>query len=298
MNVEYLKLFINLAETLSFSQTAKNLNLSQPAVTHAINTLEQQLGFKLFNRTKRKVSLTRSGQFLHANIPSLILKLDIIIDNARTVNEKEFSSLLIGYTSTYYEIKKFPSLINKFNKLYPHSRLYLENFDHNILKQRLVSQQCDVIFPMQDSIINSEDIKFVPLITGRFACIVPANNSLANRPSIRIEDLDKETIVLFNSNICPPRQFALQQLIKRSCPNANYLYSDSVLLSHTLVKGGLGIAIMVDLASINDSPDFNVIPLDYKNWTPYTYGMASLKSNHNPALKAFTQCVQESFITN
>lgn len=296
MNIEDLKLFINLSETLSFSQTAKNLHVTQPAVTHTINKLEVELGFKLFNRTKRNVFLTKSGQFLHDNIQSLLLKLDLTIEGARTFEEKNFSSLLIGYTSTYYEIKHFPQLIKEFNKLYPSSRLYLENFDHNVLKQHLLSQQCDVIFPMQDSIINSADIQFIPLITGQFACIIPTNNKLASHHAVSISDLKHETIILFNSNICPPRQFKLQQFIKQACPDANYLYSDSVLLSHTLVKGGLGIAIMVDLASGNDANNFKVVPLTYPDHTPYIYGVAFLKTNHNPALKEFITCAKKNFI--
>lgn len=298
MKIEDLKLFINLSETLSFSQTAKNLHMTQPGVTHTINKLEQSLGFKLFTRTKRKVVLTRSGTFLHDNIQSLLLKLDLTIEGARTLEEKDFSSLLIGYTSTYYEIKHFPQLIKEFNKSSSSSRLYLENFDHNVLKQHLLSQQCDVIFPMQDSIINSTDIQFVPLITGQFACIVPVNNPLASRHSISINDLSHETLILFNANICPPRQFKLQQLIKAACPTANYLYSDSVLLSHTLVKAGLGIAIMVDLASVRNEDEFQVVPLTYPNATPYVYGLAFLKSNHNPALKKFVTCAKRNFTTN
>lgn len=91
MNIEDLKLFINLSETLSFSQTAKNLHVTQPAVTHTINKLEVELGFKLFNRTKRNVFLTKSGQFLHDNIQSLLLKLDLTIEGARTFEEKKTS---------------------------------------------------------------------------------------------------------------------------------------------------------------------------------------------------------------
>ncbi|MDF7638201.1 LysR family transcriptional regulator [Lactobacillus sp. ESL0791] len=295
MNTEYLRLFLNLAETLNFSQTAKNVNLTQPAVTHAINKLEQDLGFKLFNRSKRTVELTDGGKILHDNVQSILVKLDSTIESARTAEEKEFSALAIGYTSTYYEIKKFPELINQFNRLHPTSRLYLENFDHNVLKQHLLSQQCDIIFSMQD-IINSQNINFIPLIKGQFACIVPNDNRLADRKSLKISDLENETMIFFNANICPPRQFKLQQLIKEECPNAHYLYSDSVLLCHTFVKGNLGIAMMVDLASVKDSPDFKVIPLEYPNEYPYVYGLSFLKNSINPTIKEFIPFVMKYFI--
>lgn len=292
MNVEHLKLFTNLAETLNFSQTAKNLHLSQPAVTQSINSLETELGFRLFNRTKRHVALTAGGQsFVNAVAPMLV-KLEGAIETARAESERTVSTLSIGYTGTYYELMTFPKLINAFNKAHPNARIYLENFNHNRLKEHLVNQECDVTFPMQDSVHDTPAIDFIPLITGRFACIVPRTNLLAQCTTLTLADLADQTLIIFNANTCPPRQFDIQQLLKHECPNANFLYSDSVMLSHTMVQGDLGIAIMVDLASVHNSPDFATVPLDYPGWQPYTYGMAVMADNHDPLLREFTNCAQ------
>lgn len=65
MNIDHLKIFINLAETLNFSLTAKTLNLSQSAVSQAIKSIENELGFSLFKRTKRQVRLTKSGTLFY-----------------------------------------------------------------------------------------------------------------------------------------------------------------------------------------------------------------------------------------
>jgi len=292
MNIDHLSLFTNLAETLNFSQTSQNLHITQPAVTQAINSLESELGFKLFKRTKRQVSLTKGGYIFYEQIQPLLIKLEAAITSARDTEERESASISIGYTSTYYEIMIFPKLITEFNKLHPDTHIYLENFNHNLLKQHLLNQECDVTFPMQDSIANKQNIDFIPLITGRFACIIPNHNPLASQPIIDITDLKHENIIIFNANQCPPRQFDIQQLIKKACPEANYLYSDSVMLSHTMVQGGLGIAIMVNLASITNSSKFSVRPLAYPNQHAYTYGMAILKSNSNPLLNEFIACAK------
>ena len=292
MNMDHLKLFTNLAETLNFSQTAKNLHLTQPAVTQAINSLEQEVGFKLFKRTKRQVSLTKGGHVLYTNVQPLLIKFTTAVETARVAQERDVATLSIGYTETYYELQQFPKLIKEFNKLHPASHVYLENFDHNLLRQHLLNQECDVTFPMQDSIQDDQNIAFIPLITGRFACIVPTSNPLANHTTIDITELADQTLIFLNANQCPPRQFAIQQLLQKACPNANYLYSDSIMLDHTLVKGGLGIAIMVTAASRTDAPDFRVIPLDYPGWRPYTYGMAVLKPIDDPVLKQFIACAQ------
>ena len=61
MHLKQIECFIELSETLNFSETADNLSLTQPAVSHQIKSLEEELGVQLFSRNRRKVSLTRSG---------------------------------------------------------------------------------------------------------------------------------------------------------------------------------------------------------------------------------------------
>ena len=62
MNTTQLKYFLSAAKHLSFSETAKEFYMTQPAISHQISDLEQELGTKLFNRTARGVSLTKSGE--------------------------------------------------------------------------------------------------------------------------------------------------------------------------------------------------------------------------------------------
>lgn len=62
MYLEHLTTFVNLAETLNFSKTAVNLNISQSSVSQAIASIEKQLGVTLFYRSRKAVSLTPAGQ--------------------------------------------------------------------------------------------------------------------------------------------------------------------------------------------------------------------------------------------
>ena len=60
MNTFQLSCFLAVAETLSFARAAEQLNITQPAVTHQIHSLETELNVKLFVRTTRTVNLTHS----------------------------------------------------------------------------------------------------------------------------------------------------------------------------------------------------------------------------------------------
>ena len=66
MNTTQLECFLEVANCLNFSRAAERLQLTQPAVSHQIKSLEDELGVKLFIRTSKSVRLTREG---HAYIP-------------------------------------------------------------------------------------------------------------------------------------------------------------------------------------------------------------------------------------
>ncbi len=62
MNTEHIAIFLNLANTLSFSKTAMNMGISQSAVSQDISSIEKELGTELFYRTRKKVALTKAGK--------------------------------------------------------------------------------------------------------------------------------------------------------------------------------------------------------------------------------------------
>lgn len=62
MNTTQLRCFLSVAEYLSFARAAEQLNMTQPAITHQISSLEKELDTKLFVRTTRSVTLTGAGQ--------------------------------------------------------------------------------------------------------------------------------------------------------------------------------------------------------------------------------------------
>ena len=61
MNTTQLECFMEVANFLNFSRAAERLRITQPAVSHQINTLENELGVKLFHRTSKSVRLTQEG---------------------------------------------------------------------------------------------------------------------------------------------------------------------------------------------------------------------------------------------
>jgi DNA-binding transcriptional LysR family regulator len=118
MELHYLKLFNTLATELSFSKTANLLYISQPAVSIQIKKLEEELGFKLFNRSGKNLHLTGNGKLLY----EYTKKIFLIVDEAETVftnksgNIKGFVEIAASNTPGSYIL---PRILGEFKYAYP-----------------------------------------------------------------------------------------------------------------------------------------------------------------------------------
>jgi DNA-binding transcriptional LysR family regulator len=92
MRLEQICLFREVADQRSFTLAAKRLYVSQSSVSQQIATLEQELGFKLFERNSRKVALTPAGSFFYDAVAWELKGLGEAIAQARNISEHESSS--------------------------------------------------------------------------------------------------------------------------------------------------------------------------------------------------------------
>ena len=100
MNTTQLECFLAVANSLNFSRAAEQLRLTQPAVSHQISSLEDELGVRLFSRTSRSVRLTQEG-YLFTQYAGEILRLfNVSRGRVRAVGEETARTLGIGCRNT------------------------------------------------------------------------------------------------------------------------------------------------------------------------------------------------------
>lgn len=100
MNTTQLECFMSVANFLNFSRAAEQLRITQPAVSHQINTLEDELGVKLFHRTSKSVRLTQEG-YMFTQYAGEILKVSEF-SKARMKEMSQFAKarIVIGCRNT------------------------------------------------------------------------------------------------------------------------------------------------------------------------------------------------------
>lgn len=185
--------FITVAENLNFSKAARDLNISQPAVTKHIKELEDRYNTNLFERKGNKVYLTRAGEKMYnafKQIAQQYRELDFEIGQIHNSISGEFK---IGASSTIAQYL-IPKTIASFHKRYPKIQIYLMNGNSFEMEKLLLENQIDLALVENHS--SQSGIKYKNFLDDELIVITGANSVHAKREYITKEDLSQFPIVL------------------------------------------------------------------------------------------------------
>ncbi|MFR0586463.1 LysR family transcriptional regulator [Lactobacillus porci] len=291
MDLRHLEVFINLAESLNYSKTAENLHLSQPAVSRIIQRLEDEVGVTLFYRSHREVQLTKNGKLFYDDSKSLLNSYNKALQRTRNSFNRQQSNLTIGITDTPIEQVILPGMIQAFHREKPDCKIFMEGFDHNLLKHHLFKHDSDVIFTTRDDIVELSEVRYFELFKGYFVALLPADHPLANQEELELDDLAGEKILLMDNNWCPPEQLKLQERIRKTVDDLDVSYVNDVEIVNLMVKAGLGITVMPNFVAIGSCSELTAVRLAYP--VQLGYGLVCRKDEHDPLVLAFCQAMQE-----
>ena len=193
MQLRQLEYFISLCETLSFTRTAAEYFVSQTAVTQQIKALETELKTTLFDRTRRRVSVTAAGQLFYADAKMILQQLLNAEERVRLLSGNELGTLKLGILRGY-EKAGVSEAIRQFHEQYPNVSLSLTTGQSATLHRELQLGNLDLILAHRfwDSWegLDSLLLKKYPL---RIAC--PKTHPFAALPAVPIEDLKGHRVV-------------------------------------------------------------------------------------------------------
>jgi DNA-binding transcriptional LysR family regulator len=178
MNTTQLECFTTLASTLNYVRTAEELNMTQPGVSRQIQSLEQELGARLFHRTTRSVSLTQIGAEFLPEAQQMLSTYYHSIEWISAFHKHPHQTLKIGYNDPHALIflqKVLTPLLQDTPSLSP--EFTFDQTDANL--QRLVSGELDLVFGIKDAKFENEKILFTPLHEEHFICVLRKDHPLA-----------------------------------------------------------------------------------------------------------------------
>lgn len=238
--VHQLTVFRAVAQHLSYTRTAQELYLSQPAVTQHIRSLELMLGLRLFARKGRGIVLTPAGQELLRHVEQLLALLAEIEPVVHEIHALKRGSVRVG-ASTSAGTYIVPALLGAFRTHYPGVRITLSVDNRRIIEEHLLTHQVDLAVI---SLVEQRD-RFVVKLLMPYELVVVASRShhLLERGTLALHDLQGEMFLLRDRE-SGTRLNLEQHFVHEGIPLHTSLELGSIEAIKEGVAAGLGIAVL------------------------------------------------------
>ena len=244
LKLSQLRALVAIAKTGTFSDAALHLDLSQSAVSHAIATLETELGVVLLNRGRQGAVLTPVGEAITAEAKQVMDHLEKICQQAQLAKGLQSGQVRLGgFRSVATHI--LPAVIERFHQQYPGISVTIEEFSHYYRVEDYLRQgRIDIGFSYLPA---SADFEAWELLRDEYVVLLP--------PAAKPMDAQLTWEQLFNYPLIQTPsgdgcRYNIEQYLARHDQTINFAYEvreDSTIVS--MVRRGLGATIMAKLAA-------------------------------------------------
>src|ERR1700682_5097787 len=243
MELRQILSFLSIAETLHFGHTAELIHLSQPALSLQIRALEEELGVRLFDRNRRKTTLTAAGVAFRDDAVAALSQLDQAIRRAKLAAKGKLGLLRIGFISTAGS-EIVPDIFRQFRELNPDVEFSLRAITTADQVQMLETASLDIGF-LRLPIGEHSALDVVTVHRERFVLVVPASHKLAKRKKVRLSDVSGQDFVMYERTYAPGFHDLIFGILRdaRIAPNVSQTAAEIPFLI-SLVASGMGITIM------------------------------------------------------
>ena len=257
MEIKQIEYFLKVVEKGSFSEAAAALFISQSSLSKQILSLEKELSFPLFDRSRRRIALTPAGEEF--------------LKHARLL-ENEYAAMLadvkIFQTSPKLSIAAFPVIaqygilihITRFKQLHPEIELSLEEREAAEIFPAMNNGQYDLALT-RDNYLDNERFDSLEVLQDHLVAVLSRQHRLAGKPEIDLAELRGENFIMFDKGTL------VHELARDACRQAGFephifyasLRVESIL---SLVAANSGVALMMKkVVDYHQNPDLVQIPL-------------------------------------
>lgn len=282
MTLTQLEIFSLVAELRGFTAAATRLGISQSAVSHAIKSLEQELGVELLRRHQSVVDLSDIGQQLLLRARAMLGLANTLRQEAADARGMRRGTLRIGSFGPTSSMKLLPTILRRYRALHPGIEVHIDEGPDRQVIQWLDERRIDVGFV----VLPEERFDTFSLMADQMVALLPTAHPLAARTSLSLRDLCDDPFVLTEAGSAElvTRLFNAARLT----PNVRYRCSQLLSTLNTVSRGEAVTVVSEGSLPEGDHPGFVVRPLSPP--VPREIGLAVLDSRQiSPATRAFIE---------
>lgn len=198
MKLQQLKYFNALCRLKSFSKVASTFKVSQPTVSYAIKSLEEDLGVQLFlrNQSHTDVSLTKEGELFKKYSLNALQQLDMGITAVKNAHDGRIKIGLTAALSRFFDLTKH---ISSLEEIFGTEIGLLEDGSKEITK-KIISNKLDIALFGTSKEVFSSNLDLKKIATFPFKLAVPKKHPLLKESHVHLSQLEHEKFILFNEH--------------------------------------------------------------------------------------------------
>lgn len=285
MELKKYEIFLRVVEQGSLTRAARALGCTQSAVSHALITLEQELGFPLMHRSRAGVRLTEAGERILPAVRGVMNAVEQLHQVSAGVQGLETGTVRIG-TFTSVAVHWLPGMIKAFRDDFPGVDFRIMSGDYHDVEQWLAAGSVDVGFV---TLPGPAGCRCIPLAEDRILAVVPRDHRFASLPRFPLSMAGDEPFISLLEASDQDLRRALDAVGVE--PNIAMQTKDDYAII-AMVEHGLGISIMPELLLRGRSDNVRVMEL-----APPASRMIALALPENrqpgPATERFVQYVSD-----
>jgi LysR family transcriptional regulator, cyn operon transcriptional activator len=288
LDLRGLKFFVEVADRRNLTQAANALNISQPALSRQLQSLESELGIALFHRNAKRLVLTAEGADLLTRARALLLQAQEL--SARALAFRKHAQGHIRIAASPHTIESLlPTVLMAFRRDHANIETSLMEGANDTLVRYIQEGTADIAIaaPVEDDSLESQ-----PLFWASLAALVPPGSPLAGLTSISVEQLSTQPLLSLRQG------FLTRHLFDRACLQSgvqvrNILESDSAYSLIALAQAGYGCAVVSSTALAHAAR--HAIPITLNGATiRHTVSAVSRRDSRNsPWVGTFVQLLMQ-----
>lgn len=297
-DLRQLRYFVAVAEELSFTRAALRLHISQPPLSQQIQALEQDLGVRLLERTKRRVALTEPGRIFLEQARQILAKTAEARSQVVAAAAGYSGQLRLAYTVSVSFHPALPQTLLRYGQIAPNVRLQLNEMYTEPQYAALLANELDAGFVRNDPahVQDARRLRITVIDREPLLLALPFGHPLAGRPSLRLSEVSGDPFV------SQPQELAAT-LYDRLVTLANLAGFQPSIIQHAqqingllaLVAAGLGLALVPASMRSVHLAGVSYVALEDPN-AYMLLAIASRANDHSLALQQFLATVSETAV--
>jgi DNA-binding transcriptional LysR family regulator len=240
MNLKHVRTFVAVVEHGTVSSAAAHLRITQPALTRQIQSLQDEVGLKLFNHVNRRLALTNNGEEFLRHCRALVAQADAVLASAQSLGRGKTGVLRIG-AAPQTIARFFPSFLQRYERHHPNVRVHLVEASGarqiEMVTKGELHFAITIVFSRQEQLAN-HPLAPIPLLV-----LSHSRYALGARSPVDLQRLDGLPLLLGDREQAARATFEAACRLARITPNVRFEGNAPHTLA-ALAEAGYGVAIV------------------------------------------------------